>query len=188
MSDGSTCCRKCVVIMSRRLFPALLFVALLGLPAACAALSGDRDQPIRIEADSVEIDDVDGVSIYRGNVVYAQGSIRLEADAVFLFYDDQRKIRRLEATGAPVRFRQRPDGEEQDMRATAGRMEYFADPERLVLEHDAYIWRQDVEFTGDYISYDIAEEVVKAGKEVDNGRVHIVIQPRQESPGESNLR
>ncbi len=159
-----------------------LVLVLLAFPVAALALSSDREQPIHIEADSVQIDDLNGVSVYRGNVVYTQGTIRLEADTVHLYHDEHRRISRLEALGEPVRFRQRLDGDGEDMRAHARRMEYFADPERLVLEHEAWIWRQDVEFTGDYISYDATQDLVSARKDAGEGRVHIVIPPRQDAP------
>ncbi len=160
----------------------LLLALSLALPAAAFALSSDREQPIHIEADSVQIDDLNGVSVYRGHVVYSQGTIRLEADTVHLYHDENRHVSRLEASGEPVRFRQRLDGDDEDMQAHARRMEYFADPQRLVLEHEAWIWRHDVEFTGDYISYDAVEDLVSARTDSGEGRVHIVIPPRQEAP------
>ena len=59
----------------------ILIAASLGAPWAVMAMTGDREQPIHIEADSVDIDDKKGVSIYRGNVRMTQGSIVLTADA-----------------------------------------------------------------------------------------------------------
>lgn len=158
----------------------LLALVLLAAPATGWSLASDREQPIHIEADSVQIDDIRGVSVYRGHVVFTQGTMRLEADTVELYHDEHRKLSRLEARGAPARFAQRLDGDDEDMRAQALRMEYFAVPERLVLEQEAWIWRQDVEFTGDFISYDAEQDVVSARKDAGaDGRVHIVIQPRQ---------
>ncbi len=170
----------------------ILVLALLAFPPVAAALDSDREQPIHLEADSVQIDDLKGVSIYRGNVIYSQGTIRLEADTVHIYHDEHRKISRLEALGEPARFRQRLEGDDKDMLANARRMQYFAHPERLVLEHDAYIWRQDVEFTGDFISYDAEQDVVSATKESEDGRIRIVIPPRQANPaspaGEQDAR
>ena len=48
----------------------------LGLAAASPtswALPSDRDQPIRVQADSAELDDKQGVAVYRGAVVITQG-------------------------------------------------------------------------------------------------------------------
>lgn len=176
----------CVDAMNHRISVALLVILLFaGLTSSAIARERDRDQPIMIEADRVQIDDISGVSVYSGNVIYTQGTTRLEADTVRIYHDEQRQFVRLEAFGNPVRFRQRLEGDQQDMQANALRMEYHASPEKLILEHEAWIWREDVEFTGDFISYDADNEVVSAvkGDGDEAGRVHIVIQPRQ-SPDE----
>ena len=51
---------------------------LLGLGAALGsagawALPDDREQPIRVQADSAELDDRQGVAVYHGNVIITQG-------------------------------------------------------------------------------------------------------------------
>lgn len=170
--------------MSPRAAAVLLAAALALAAPQPFALSTDRDQPIFIEADSVEIDDAQGFSVYRGNVVYTQGTLRMEADTVHVFHTADRNISRLEAVGSPVRFRQRLDGHDEDLRGQALRVEYFAEPERMVLEREAHIWRLNTEFSGEFISYDPAREVVEAGPgRTDAGRVQIVIQPRRDQDG-----
>ena len=61
------------------------FLAALAL-AACATtahgLASDKDQPIEVEADSAELDDAKKISIYRGNVVVTQGTIRMTGDVM----------------------------------------------------------------------------------------------------------
>jgi lipopolysaccharide export system protein LptA len=155
------------------------------LPGAVCALTDDRSQPVQIESDSFEADDLKGVSIYRGNVVYTQGSIRLDADEVKIFLGEDRKVSRVEATGAPVRFRQRMEGYDEDMRGEAGRLQYFTAPdERIVLEHDAHVWRLGTEFFAQTINYDLVHEVVNAQRGEDEaGRVRITIQPRPDQHG-----
>lgn len=158
-----------------------LWAVLLVTPAAGVALTSDREQPIHIEADSVEIDDVERVSTYRGNVLYTQGSIRLTADVVTLYYDESRELERFRAEGEPARFRQRPEGHEEDMRAQAQLIEYFASSERVVLHHGAHVWHQGNEFAGERIQYDAARDMVKAQKgESEEGRVQVIIQPQQD--------
>ncbi|MGE0370408.1 MAG: lipopolysaccharide transport periplasmic protein LptA [Gammaproteobacteria bacterium] len=165
--------------MRRRLPVLLLACALLG-PAPGYALTSDREQPIHIEADRVEIDDVRHVSVYRGNVRYSQGTMRLEADTVSIHYDAERNFQRLTAEGQPARFRQRLDGQAEDMRGEALKIEYTAAPERLVLKQQAQVWSQGDEFAGDLITYDIAgDRVVARRGEAEEGRVQVVIQPRQ---------
>jgi lipopolysaccharide export system protein LptA len=166
--------------MRRSLAALVLAGAVLG-PAPAFALSSDKEQPIHIAADRVEIDDVKHISIYRGSVRYTQGTMQLDADAVSIYYDAERNFQRLVAEGRPARFRQRPDGQAEDMLGEAVQIEYVAVPERLVLKQQAHIWNQGDEFAGDLITYDIAADRVSARRgEAEEGRVQVVIQPRQQ--------
>ncbi|MDL2424869.1 lipopolysaccharide transport periplasmic protein LptA, partial [Pseudomonas sp. BAgro211] len=63
----------------------LLFslAAAIGSSAAWA-LPTDREQPIRVQADSAELDDKQGVAVYRGDVVVTQGSMKLTGNTVTL--------------------------------------------------------------------------------------------------------
>ena len=65
---------------------------------SAAALESDRNQPIELAADSVDIDEGKGVSIYRGDVDLRQGSIRLRADVVTV-HQDKRRPSRIVARG-----------------------------------------------------------------------------------------
>jgi lipopolysaccharide export system protein LptA len=65
-------------------------------------------------------------------------------------------------------------------------MEYYADKQKIYLIGDGHIWQNGDEFTGNYIEYDIAKNVVSAnskpvtvdGETQKKGRVHIIIQPQ----------
>ena len=59
----------------------LCLLALLPL-APAYALSTDKDQPIHVEANSVEIDDRKGISIYQGDGDDKHGSINMTAAAM----------------------------------------------------------------------------------------------------------
>ncbi len=48
-------------------------------------LSTDREQPIEIEADTAELDDIKNISIYRGNVIVIRGSIRMTGDKMTIY-------------------------------------------------------------------------------------------------------
>ena len=155
---------------------------LLGMliPLSAMALTSDKQQPIHIEADSVVIDDAQGTAVYRGNVHYSQGSTHLEAEEVTVFSTDRQKVDKVVAVGNPAEFRQRPDNQDQDMRGQAGRIEYFAGAEQVILEKDAHLWQGKNEFAGSRIEYDTANQTVKALNSGDEeGRVQVIIQPRE---------
>jgi lipopolysaccharide export system protein LptA len=153
------------------------------MPLWAMALSGDKQQPIHIEADSVVIDDAHGTAIYRGNVHYSQGSTHLDAQEVTVYSTDRQKVDKVVADGDPATCRQRPDNQDQDMRGQAGHIEYFVAAERVILEKDAHLWQGNNEFAGSRIEYDTANQMVKAFNSGDEaGRVQVIIQPRSQTP------
>ncbi len=168
----------------RRGFEAALLLLTLGWMGTAGALSTDKEQPINIEADSVEIDDKKNISIYTGNVVVTQGTIRLDADIVTAYTPDK-QLQKIVAEGDPVRYQQRPDKKDEDMRAKAQRMEYYATSGKLILQDGAHLWHEGNEFSGNRIEYDTRADVVIAtkapsGKE----RVQVVIPPKgKRAPG-----
>ena len=169
--------------MSRRRTEPLLLLSLLGLFAgAAAALETDRQQPLHIQADRVELDNRKGIGTYRGNVVVDQGTLHLEADLLVLHKRGE-ELERLEATGEPVRFRQRPDNASADVEGEALRLEYRTDQDRLLLNGAAEVRQGGDRFSGERIEYDTVRALVNAsGTGTGNGRVHAVIQPKGSTP------
>lgn len=168
--------------MKRRNVRVVLCVLGLGWAGGAHALSSDKDQPLNIEANTVEIDDKAGVSVYKGNVTATQGTLVLDADIVTI-YSPKRELDKVVAEGNPARYKQRPDNKDADVRAKAQRMEYYADKEKLILLEGGHLWQGQDEFSGNRIEYDTRRDVVNAsmsssGKE----RVRIVIQPRKKDP------
>lgn len=155
----------------------LLISLLLPLPAV--ALNTDQDQPINIEADTADLDDNAGITVYRGNVIVTQGSLHLTGDTVTVF-SPERNLKEVKAEGNPARFKQRPDNKNEDMRAQSRIMIYRVDEEKLVLLEDAHLWQGKDEISGNRIDYDIKADVGKAVKG-EKERVKVTIQPRSKT-------
>lgn len=165
--------------MKQKNVSTLLLLFSVGMAGGAHALSSDKEQPLNIDADTVEIDDKAGVSVYKGNVTATQGTLVLDADIVTI-YSPQRELDKVIAEGNPARYKQRPDNKDEDVRAKAQRMEYYADKGKLILLEGGHLWQGQDEFSGNRIEYDTRRDVVNAsmsssGKE----RVRIVIQPRK---------
>lgn len=160
--------------------PALLASLLLALLAPQAhALSSDKDQPIDIVADSVDIDEAKGTSTYTGHVEINQGSIRLRADKVVVEHKPGQP-RKVKATGEPAEFRQLPDKSKEYVTGTAKQLQYRLDSEELVLTGDARLNQGKDHFRSDRIVYDRVRAVVKAGAAAQGkDRVRVTIQPEQ---------
>lgn len=93
----------------RRLAMVLACVTLLAAPATAQATKEmlDSDQPIEINADSLEVQQDKQLAVFRGNVDATQGRIKLKADELRVHYLDSKageegvtgSIRRIDAVG-----------------------------------------------------------------------------------------
>jgi lipopolysaccharide export system protein LptA len=155
-----------------------LFVLAIGTGSEQSrALSSDKDQPIELEADGVELDEGRGVSVYRGNVVLNQGTMRLNADRLTVTHTGTRPTK-IVAEGRPVRFRQLPDDSKEFVYGRAQRAEYSVDSEELVLIGDARLEQGKDSFQSDRIVYNRIKSRIKAGAAAEGKeRVKITITP-----------
>lgn len=161
----------------------LVFLALAALPVLSWALSTDRQQPMLIEADRVELDDAKGISIYRGRVRVEQGTLLLTGETMTV-HNKGNDIAKVIMEGNPATYRQRPDNKDQDVHAKALRMEYYTDPEHIILLKQAEVEQQGDILRSERIEYDVVKDQVSAGTDQPNERVHITIQPKTEKePG-----
>ena len=154
--------------------PLLMLITVL-LCGASQALESDREQPIELAADSVDIDEGKGVSVYRGDVDLRQGTMRLLADVVTV-HQVGRRPEQIVAEGRPVKFyQQSTDG---PVKGEARRVEYAVGSENLVLIGDAVLVQNQDSMRSDRIVYDRVKSVVKAGAAAQGKqRVHISIEP-----------
>ena len=91
-----------------------------GPPNALQGFSQNRDQPVKIQADKLEVRDKEKVATFTGNVHVTQGDTEMRSKVLVVFYEDngktgttaaasmkaaspgsgdQQQIRRIEATG-----------------------------------------------------------------------------------------
>ena len=157
----------------------LILLALAALPMLSWALSSDRQQPMLIEANRVELDDATGTSIYRGRVKVAQGSLILTGETMTV-HSKGNDIEKVIMEGTPATYQQRPDNKDQDVHAKALRMEYYTNPQHIILLKQAEVEQQGNVLRSERIKYDMAKDQVSAGTDQPDERVHITIQPKTE--------
>ncbi len=149
----------------------LAFAAILGVASSSAqALSTDREQPIVIEAAAAEADNRTRITVYRGDVVITQGTLRITGDTVWIHFDDSNTITKAVSVGKPAKFRQLPDGKEDYMTADAERMEYHADQDLILLLGNARYGEGKDKITAPRIVYDSRRGRVKAGANPDGSQ------------------
>lgn len=169
-------------LSNRSLVAGGIFLAALN----ALALPTDVDQPIKIEADRLDVDDAKGISVYRGDVKYSQGTMQLTADEVTLTATSARVFDKAVALGKPAHFKQQIDVNGGEVTGQAAKIQYYATTQQLVLEGAAHLSYCGDEFSGERIEYFVAKDLVKADKGGNGaaGRVQVILQPRSRQEAE----
>ncbi|MEE9101410.1 lipopolysaccharide transport periplasmic protein LptA [Pseudomonas sp. QE6] len=165
--------------------PLLLSLAAAIGSSAAWALPTDREQPIRVQADSAELDDKQGVAVYRGDVVVTQGSMKLTGNTVTLKQNKNGDIEVVTSVGKPAYFEQKPSPEKEITKAYGLTIQYFVTQNRVVLIDQAKVIQEGNTFEGEKIVYDTQRQIVNAGRATGaqvttpRPRIDMVIQPKK---------
>ncbi|HLD68408.1 MAG TPA: lipopolysaccharide transport periplasmic protein LptA [Pseudomonas sp.] len=170
--------------LSRRTLPLLFSLGVALASSSAWALPSDREQPIRVQADSAELDDKQGVAVYRGDVVITQGTLKITGDTVTITQDKNGEIEVFTSVGKPAYYEQKPSADKQIVKAYGLTIQYFAANERIVLIDQAKVIQEGNTFEGEKIVYDTQRQIVNAGRatgtnlSVPRPRIDMVIQPK----------
>ncbi len=171
----------------------LLALVIATMMDCVLALSTDRDQDIMITADSAEMDDIKGVTIYRGDVVADQGSIHITGHTMTVYNDDDGEAELIIMQGTPATYRQLPDDSEIYDEAEALQMEYYPLKDYIILIDEAFVTQEGLRLRGNRIEYDTVLSQVKAegttapdkptdpAKKGADGRIQVIIKKKQQA-------
>ena len=178
-----------------RVFAIFYYLGVIAYLPSAYALSTDSQQPIEIEADFAELDDQEGRTIYVGNVIVTQGSIKMRGDKLKVLFSEDRDLEHVHMEGRPAYFKQTPDGGKEDVEGEGLLIEYFAKTSMLHLIQKAKLTQGSRLFTGDRINYDSAKSVItgrgqpKTSNNTDKSdqppkrkRVKVIIPPKKPTP------
>lgn len=155
--------------------PGLIFGLIMSYGAI--ALEGDRDQPIQVEADKLEIRDSENISIYSGNVSLVQGSMQFRADKMVLHFNDASEIQLMEMTGKPATFRQL-DKDNKEILGQAEKLDYKEPESLLVFTGNARFDNDGNTIEGSSIRVNTETDSIEAKSDKADDRVRVVIQPK----------
>jgi lipopolysaccharide export system protein LptA len=150
------------------------------LPGQLWALATDREQPIEIEADELEVRELERVSIYLGNVVLVQGSLEINADRLVIHFNEANELTLMEMTGNPATLRQLDDNQ-QELWGEAMRIDYTQSKSLLELRDSALIKQAGDVVESELIRINTETSSLQAGGTDSDERVKMLIQPRQDS-------
>lgn len=126
------------------------------------ALSTDKDQDIEIEADTAELDDSTGITVYLGNVIVTQGTLKMTGDKMTIYHDENDEVELVVMVGRPATYRQLPDDATIYDEAESLRMEYYEQKQFAILIEQAEVRKPDSTMRGKRIEYDTEKNIVKA--------------------------
>lgn len=147
-------------------------------PTQVLSKTGDNEQPIHVEADSLEVRDNDNISIYTGNVKLTQGSLEIHSDLLTLYFDDNKVLTLMKMSGAPATFKQLNDSN-LEITGEAVEMEYRETESTLLLLDKAKLTQGADIIESNKINLNINTNSVEAGSIEPDNRVRMLIQPKQ---------
>lgn len=162
----------------------VLLAAYFMVPAVDAVEERDKDEPIRVYARTIEIDDRTGIAIYRGEVSMQDGTLSIKAD-IIKAHMKRGDVETFFAYGKPVIVTHRPADTNEEMYATADRLEYYVKREQLDMFGNVTLQQDGSELRCPELHYDLeARQFVARGNDAEG--CYIFIQPRNRSRSSSN--
>jgi lipopolysaccharide export system protein LptA len=164
--------------MKTRLLYTGIALLLASMPPLAHALKSDRDQPMDILADRVDVDDNKGISTFRGKVRVTRGTMRILGDVVVIYRDQNNEVKTIVSTGNRAIYQQRPDNKPSDVVARGMTIHYDAKKEIITVKQQAEINQAKDIFTGELLVYYARDDKVQAsGSNGGKNRVRMTLQP-----------
>lgn len=136
-----------------------------GAEVAFGSIQDNAGLPVEVTSDSLAVDQNAGTAIFTENVIVVQGEMRLSADEVVVFYDQQaRAIDRIEASGNVILI----SGQDA---AESERAEYNVDDGTIVMLGNVLVAQGPSAVTADQMTVQIG-----AGTAQMSGRVKTILQ------------
>lgn len=164
------------LVHTKLTIPIVSFLIIGALAQAAHALDSDRDQPVNLEADHATYNQQTGVTVYSGNVIITQGTIRIQADNVVANLDVNRSIKDVTATGKPAKFQQKISPDKGIAYGEGDQVFYDAAPSQITLTGHAKITQDGSTFNGNTLRYGMKQGDIE-GNGNKQQRVQMIIPP-----------
>lgn len=159
---------------------ALFLIPLLVVAPWALAVDNERQLPVNLRADRIDIDQKKGLSLYRGHVLFSQGTLRLTAARAEV-QNRANVIETVTAEGQPVTFRHRPEGLTEFIEGEASRAVYHALTRQVDLYGMVQVQRGRDLFRSAVLHYDIENQSM-IGESANGRRVYAALVPRAAKP------
>lgn len=137
-------------------------------------LESDRQQPIDIDAGSVNLDANTGFTLLTGDVAIDQGTLSIRSDEAEVYLEGRNPSRIL-LRGIPATWKQQLESGCW-MDAEGKTIDYDVDDSIIVITGDAVVHHPQGTVAGDKLTYNLANEHFE-GQSGDGGRVRMRLNP-----------
>ena len=152
-------------------------------PLKGIGLESDREQPIRIQADSAVVREKQGLSVYKGDVSIVQGTLKINAETVEIKSQDRTIIEVLAQSEGEskklAKFKQALSNEGEEIFAEAKTISYRVQEGKLTLSGQAKLKQRNDVFSGEMLFYDITKGSVNLESGSSKERVNMTISPKE---------
>ena len=141
----------------------------------------DSERPIHIKADRVVMDDLRGTSVYRGEVIITQGTLKVTADEMEVVSEGSGISQIVAKAGRGgsrlAHYEQRAQDSDGMIYADAEQIVYWVGDERLQLSGNARLQQVGDVFAGESLDYDMNRGIVNISSPSPGERVKMIINP-----------
>jgi lipopolysaccharide export system protein LptA len=147
----------------------------------------ETNLPITIQADSATVNELEGTSVYRGNVIIEQGSLKITADEILIESQALRPstivAKSIDKSTGHARFEQATRGSKGNILAQGKLIRYNVSLEKLEIKGQASLTQGGDRYEGDNLSYDLPKGLlVVHSKDGEDGRINLTINPKPGKP------
>ena len=160
--------------MNTKIFLTITILITLCVIQNASARTDDSEKPIHITADSAELNEKSGVSIYRGDVKMVQGTTILHGDIITV-YTSNDEVDKMISVGDLATYQETTD-DGDIVYAESEEMIHNSAEKKIELFRRGKITQVGNIIRSDYILYLTEEGLIDTGTKKD--RIEITIQPK----------
>ncbi|HEY9018035.1 lipopolysaccharide transport periplasmic protein LptA [Thiomicrospira sp.] len=166
------------------------FTFLIGLSFSAWSQTTVDDEtklPIDIEANSLDAQDQQGLTVYSGQVIATQGSLTLTGDQLEIQHPD-RQVQKITTTGKPATFKRFLSEQNAWINGKADTIIYLTETRQIELIGQAYLEQEGThKIEGPKLIYDMQAQTLNAGQtDNESGRIKMTITPNAEPTKDQN--
>jgi lipopolysaccharide export system protein LptA len=182
---------------------ALFALSLITGMSSAFALESDRDQQMAIDANYSKLSDSPRdeptkprIDLLDGNVLITQGSMKANGDHATIYRNgagvvdangNKGALTRVVLIGKQAHMQQVHDGDCMLITTNADTIDFHNDNNTAILTGNVIVLQKGKgQFHGEHMIYNTKTGAMEGGDQTGNSRVHIVMEPKDETPAVAN--